>query len=221
MGQIYIHVGLHRTGTTFLQKHVFPKIKGIKYYDRYNRFRLNHNFLLSIDDDTDMPILISDEGLSNYNYSDYEECSAYKIADRLRTLFPSAKIIVVFRKKEEWIRSLYNFCIKAGGDKDFESWRNEIFARKDIDFQEYENYLKNLFDDVLVLWYEKLKEKPRSFVQDICNFIGVPMPDFEIVKENSSLNERANKLLLAVNRSRWMPDALKGLTRKTLSFINR
>lgn len=221
MRQIYIHVGLHRTGTTFLQKHVFPKIEGIKYYDRYNRFNLNHNFILSIDDDVDMPILISDEGLSNYNYSDYEECSAYKIADRLHALFPSAKIIVVFRKKEEWIRSLYNFYIKIGGDKDFESWRNEIFCRKDIDFQEYENYLRNLFDNVLVLWYEKLKRNPRLFVQDICNFIGVPMPDFEIVKENPSFNERANKLLLAVNRSYWVPDALKRLTRRTLKYINR
>ena len=51
-------------------------------------------------------------------------------------------------------------------------------------FQEYKNYLENLFDDVLVLWYGKTKKKPRIFMQDICNFIDVPMPDSEIVKEN-------------------------------------
>ncbi len=220
MNQIYIHVGLHRTGTTFLQKYVFPKIRGIKYYDRYNRYRIR-NFLLSIEDNENKPVLISDEGLSNYNYTDHEECSAYKIADRLHTLFPSAKIIVVFRKKEEWIKSLYNYYVKIGGDKDFESWRDEIFAKKDIDFKEYENYLRDLFDDVLVLWYEKLNRNPRLFVQDICNFMSVPMPDFEIVKENPSFNERANKLLLAINRRHWIPDVLRGLTVKTLKYINR
>ena len=211
-------MGLHRTGTTFLQKHVFPRIKGIKYYGRHDNNPYARNYCLLVNDNDDKPILISDEGLSNYNYLDYDECSPYKIADRLKLLFPHAKIIVVFRKKEEWVKSLYNFYVKAGGNKDFNTWRKEIF--KDIDFMKYENYLKNLFDDVLVLWYEKLKENPKEFVRDICDFIGAPMSDFDLIWENPSFSERANRAILYVNRQRWIPTILKTLMNRIFKLIS-
>ena len=37
----FIHIGLGRTGTDYLQRKIFPKLQGIKYIDRYNSKRFN------------------------------------------------------------------------------------------------------------------------------------------------------------------------------------
>ena len=39
--EVFIHIGLGRSGSDFLQKKIFPNLKGIKYVDRYNSKKFN------------------------------------------------------------------------------------------------------------------------------------------------------------------------------------
>jgi hypothetical protein len=47
---LYLHIGHHRTGTTYLQKHVFPKLRGLTYFfkgEKPEAQRITNAFLLS------------------------------------------------------------------------------------------------------------------------------------------------------------------------------
>jgi len=59
------------------------------------------NYVLAVNEKASDKILISDEGLSAYPYSNYSETTVFIYAERLKKLFPNAKIIVTFRNKKE------------------------------------------------------------------------------------------------------------------------
>lgn len=211
--KMYIHVGLHKTGTTFLQKHVFPKIKGIDYFDSFNSRR---NFCFKIPKKG--KILISDESLTNYNFEDSVEVSSFEIMRRLKLIYPSAKIIVTFRDKEDWEKSLFNQYLRSGGNLNFEKWCERIFSKKDIDFDKFESYVKILFDEVLVLWYNDLKNDPYAFVGNICDFMNVEIPEFSVVQEYKSFTKRQLSFIKFINKINFS-DKWKNETRRLIKFF--
>lgn len=219
MSQIFIHIGLHRTGTTFLQKHVFPKIEGIAYYGRYNPYHVQ-NYVLAVDVKANDKILISDEGLTTYPYFNYPETTVFIVTERLKKLFPHAKIIVVFRDKKEWKKSLYDVYVRmAKGNLSRSEWEQKIFNSKNFEFGEFKQFLKTIFDDVLVLWYKDFKKNPQVFVEQICNFMGVSTPNFDNIYENQSFNKNSNRLLIWVDKREMIPDICKDFIRKGLNLI--
>ena len=144
MGKIYIHIGLHKTASTYMQEKVFPYVDGIFYVDRfYTQLNTAFNSLQFSDDSSydpnllknelekikiaakGRPILISDEALSG--------CPLWGggnrgiIAQRLAAVIPEAEIIIFMRDQVDLILSLYNQYLKQGWfsgplDKDF-LWR--------------------------------------------------------------------------------------------------
>ena len=43
---LYLHIGIHKTGTTLLQKHIFPKSNKILYLGRYyDENKLNKEYI--------------------------------------------------------------------------------------------------------------------------------------------------------------------------------
>lgn len=186
---MYIHVGLPKTGTSFLQKEVFPKIKEIDYFGKEQIITANMK--------KNKKNLYSDEGLSSINI---EGENIYKIVERIQKIYPKAKIIITLRKKEEWKKSYYNQTIKKirknGEDTlSYAEWEKKVFPRKNIDYEIYVAHLKKLFDDVLVLDYELLKKNPKAYVKKICDFMGVKMPPFKNKVVNKSLKNKQLKLL--------------------------
>ena len=63
---LFLHIGLHKTGTTFLQQAVFPKWQGINYIPEDKL-----EFLVRMDEKQDY--LLSREGLSGKNWAHAEE----------------------------------------------------------------------------------------------------------------------------------------------------
>ena len=197
MRKIFIHVGLPKTGTTFLQEKVFPKMD-VNFIYKEN--------LVTAKLSLDKVNLISDEDLSHK--IDIFGTNKYEIANRIHRLFPNAKIIVVFREKEKWLKSLYNQYLKSFYRPyiSFEKFRNIMIESGALEFDKYEQHLKNLFDDVLVLQFEDMKKDVYEFVSKICEFMGVDVPDFDTTPVNVSLNERQLKLIQFVkarNISLW------------------
>ena len=167
--EIYLHIGLHKTGTSFLQKVIFPKINGIDFYNP----KLND--LKNIK--PKIKTLISNESLAGQPYS-FNQTDRYKTLNFIKKLYPNANIIFVKRNPKNWINSLYKQYIRGGGVYSFQKWFNDIF---DIDFlyDKYENELKKKFKKILILDYEELKEKPDLFIKKLCSYIGVDVPVYE------------------------------------------
>ena len=202
-----IHVGLHKTGTSFLQENVFPNLN-INYSPISTRTGLKHIVQYPIHPDEIN--LISSELLTNQNFTPCEEASPYIIANRLKLLFPDAKILLVTRNKEGWKKSLYNHYIRSSvGSLSREDWEEQVF--KDIDYNKYISHLKSLFGDVLVLDYKELKDNHDSFVKCICDFIGVPVPTYNKNTVLKSSNTRVADGIRRINRCRFMPDIVKNI----------
>jgi len=184
--EIFIHIGLPKTGTTFLQEEIFPKLNNV-------------NFILrdfSLAQYSEGKNLISNERITGGITGDAD----YKtILDRIKKLFPNIKIIVVFRNKDEWIRSCYYQFIGTSENrllvKSFKEYYDNYFNKSLLDFVSFEQYLKDMFDDVLVLDYNLLKTDSNRFIEMICGFIGVDIPVYDNNKYNISLKDKHYKLL--------------------------
>jgi len=177
-----IHVGLSKTGTTFLQNFVFPRlnvnfVNGFSIFDKLDKDKLN---------------LISDETFSNdclLNNCD----NRLIVADRLHSLFPNAKVMIVLRERKTFINSMYSEYIKFGGIKSKKQWIDdcENVNPDAFNFKKYVDHLEKLFKKgVLVLDFALLKEDYVKFVIKICKFIDVDIPKLDNKRVNVRLGEK-------------------------------
>ncbi len=88
---IYFHVGLGKTGSTYLQNRFFTKLKGI-HYIHTSRYR-NSPALIQASDEH--KFLVSRE----FDQQLEEECRFFS------KIFPTAKVIVFLRRHDSWIAS--------------------------------------------------------------------------------------------------------------------
>ena len=177
--QIFIHVGIHKTGTTFLQKEVFPKIAGINYVFRVGL------------DTTIVPgkiNLLSDENLDGGSYRLFNSKSRYDIAINLHKMYPSAKIIICIRSEFDWLKSAWKQYTLSYYGYSFGEYCYRLGNAR-VETDGYIIFLRTLFDDVLVCDFEDLKKDPKAFVKRICDFMGVEAPEFENKKYYQSITD--------------------------------
>jgi len=118
--KLVVHIGLGKTGTTTLQKHLFPKIcelKGIKYnppeFTKIKAQKLSY----SETDKNDLQkvlatqdFLISQEGLVDWNPRNWEVA-----ADRVLDLFGKRAVIVItVRDSVDYLTSIYTQMVHEG-----------------------------------------------------------------------------------------------------------
>jgi len=216
MKDIFIHIGLPKTGTTYLQKYVFPKIKGVNYLSPLQIAM--PNYILSVEVD-DRPLLISDEYLSTNYFVDskgHMHGSRYTIAENLKKIFPDASIIIVLREKEQWLKSFYLQYLKSvyRTPISFEKFKKGLKENGTLDFEKYIEYLKENFRRVLVLDYEELRINPHGFIKKICDFMGVetpPLHQIERKRANVRLNDRQISFITWVKNRKIKPENKKRL----------
>ena len=142
-----IHVGLHKTGTTFLQREVFSKMDNV----------------------------YSTESLSGEPYFGFGNAywNRELLAKGMREYFGDVKIIVGVRNKEDWVKSVYRQVIVSRWYfKSYDYWRKNDFEDIMLDFEGYIDLLKSLFSEVYVYHYEDLQERPEEFMKGLFDFIG-------------------------------------------------
>jgi len=216
MKKVFIHVGLHRTGTTFLQQHVFPK--------------LNANFIHvdAKDINKKLPIgtginLLSSEYFSgaplDFKNPNYGATDRFDIADRLKQLYPDAKIILVGREYTSWKDSLYNQYVKSQGYITREHF-NEQFDDNYTNFGVYIKYLEKLFgkDKVNILLYEELKINHQKFIDNICKIMCVQNIKVKNVIYNKSLTKGQENILHVL---RSITDGMIKKIRFGMEMMNR
>lgn len=220
MKQILLHIGYHKTGTTWLQKEIFDKEQlGLSpLLDSRNKnnailsksitpflygahdldFRASQmrdhieNYCTS--QTGKMPV-ISDERLSGNPHGGGRDSAA--IAERLREVFPQAKILITIREQISVILSCYHQYLKRGGCRSLKEYltprqapEGDFFTQSHFHYHRlvelYQNYFKP--ENVLVAPFESYKSEKNFFIQQLGDFVGYSgsMPDIENSAHNKT-----------------------------------
>lgn len=160
--EIFFHVGLGKTGTTYLQYKVFPKLKDIFYIQR-TRYK---NSLQIIERSSQTKILVSNE----FDRQLEQEAKWFSAK------YPEAKVIIVFRRHDSWIASQYRRFVKNGFYKDFSDFfdiDNDMgeWKRSELNYSGKIQIIEKYFTHKpLVLFYEDMKRDPYGFLDTIARF---------------------------------------------------
>lgn len=196
MSKTVIHIGYHKTASTFLQNNLFPYID-VNYAFMANRNRdilnnietkdfkieLHNEYMNELFGEKKYNVdLISHEALSGFPDGKRPEAS-FIIADNLKKIYPDAKILIVLRNQFDYILSFYTYRVAVKGEE-YRSFK--IFLKKaekkglfkKMIYHELVDYYIKLFghENILLIPMEVLRSDENTFLKDITNFIGVPLP---------------------------------------------
>ncbi|ADI74123.1 hypothetical protein Metev_1256 [Methanohalobium evestigatum Z-7303] len=177
---LYIHIGLPKTGTTFLQVEIFPKWNGIKYLGGRKK-EITLKELVEIDDN--QTYLISKEYLAGEP----------KIVN-LAKLFPEAKIMVSFRKHDKWVTSRYKQYIQdincsTLSFKEFFDIENNngYFKKENLNYRKKIKTIEESFNQKpFVFLQEELTDNLDGVLKDMEYFMGGRAPKIDKLGDNKS-----------------------------------
>lgn len=183
--EIYFHVGMGKTGTTFLQYQVFPKIRGLRYLHGSQKRRTRRIIAKGKSD----KYLVSGEQDNRFI-----ERSLKNFSDP----FNFARPILVIRRHDEWITSQYRRYLKNGNH-----WRFADFfdLEKDEGYWKQESLYyypivllleKYFLHKPLVLLYDDLKKDPRTFILNLVEYMGagIRMDRINLSPRHTSYNKK-------------------------------
>lgn len=197
---VYIHIGLHKTGTTYLQNNIFPKLENVHYvhlpaWRALTKPNLTKEQLTSYKTtllegwDNHKKIIISNEFYSGA-IEKFTKKEAVIILDNLRLLFPEAQLMMVLRSPQEYLKSLYNFRVVSRGfcTKSLSKYyaANNKYLKEKFDYQFLISAISERFSKCHFVKYEAIKDN-NQYVEFVCKSMGVS--EFIVsneVKENTS-----------------------------------
>jgi hypothetical protein len=202
MKTIYLHIGLWKTGTTFLQKMIFPKLKNVNYIifrndkemlEVMDKLRFS---ILSNDDSKKLQLVVSTKLLKDRNLISAEGLSgsAYFVHDNYRSnilkniekVFTNfnVKIILGIREQSSIIVSLYKQYLYRGGTKSLTGFIDQMnqyqMSRKGEDYFkrfEYGCYIDEIIkifgkDNLYIYSFEELNKDKYTFLKNLLDFLG-------------------------------------------------
>ena len=240
---VVVHIGFHKSASTFLQKNVFPKLS-VNYL--FFSGKNNNREILDYAESTSgfdagvihewvkrelikkyntverTTTILSHEELSGHPHGHGEICP-YTTARNLHKAFPQARILILIRNQIDYLTSIYAFRVLRVGheSRSFDQFITEEGAKGLFNHLEYHrlvDYYHRLFgaEHVLVLPMELLSSSPRDFCGQICSFM--QLPDEEINHQQRVNVTTKSKFILAC----WRPiNFLFGLMLDTLVFVMR
>jgi len=201
MTRAIIHIGYHKTATTWFQKRFYPFIENARYIprDRVRKAFLEDTAFhfeagrarAKLDIDPNESITICEEGLSGYLHSGglagyLSKEAAYKI----KAVFPGAEIVIFVRNQPSVIAASYRQYVKGGGTHSLRRYlfagdylrgaRSEIAKCPRFTFDHFEYaplvaHYQELFgkDRVHVFPYEAFMRGPKEFLHDYSRRLGL------------------------------------------------
>ena len=187
---IYVHLGLSRAASTFLQQEVFPKFRGIVCFPKRD-YRNRVEVLSRSRGDR---FLFSHEGIS-------------RKPERLEALerdFPHCRPILVLRRQDHWLASRYRYQLHKRGYCPFqvflENFEREVERgeRESPYFAPYLQRLEKRFGRrPLLLLHEELMADPTGAIRILAQGVGAQIDedDFRPRRLNASLSDARLKAL--------------------------
>lgn len=199
---VVVHVGLHKCGSTWLQKSIFSREDygiyapwGDMSHMAVTEFvdvdplcfnaaatRRKYNTSLAGTQQGNIAV-ISHEALSSRPH--HGKYYAPLVAQRLKDVFPKAKLLLIFREQSRIIYSLYGEYVRNGGRNTFAEFLGTGAEPPGwaplckLSFFEYDRLIRMYQDvfgtkNVLALPLELLKSDPDSFSGRIFKFMDLP-----------------------------------------------
>lgn len=173
--ETFFHVGYARAASTFLQKTIFPALRGIQYIPR-NNFRVREVEKKRF---KHAKVLMSREA-GEYIY---DRC------DQVQKVFGS-KIVISLRRHDALAASTYRLYVKNGHTFRFPAFldtKNNQGVRKLEDFN-YMKLIKHVEETTgekpLVLIFEDYKTNPEFYLDTLCAGLGCEL-------DRSKISQRA------------------------------
>ncbi|NND94081.1 MAG: hypothetical protein HKN45_04400 [Flavobacteriales bacterium] len=192
--EIFFHIGLGKTGTTFLQYRAFPLFKNLEYIQR-TRFR-NAKKIIS-------------NSSSNRFFLSYEcDQQLERVATEWASAYPNTIPIIVFRRHDSWIASQFRRFVKNCHVKSFQELYDiekgtGLFKNRDLEFYPMIEMLEEKFDnEAMVFLYDDLRRNPEQFIANWAERMGstVDLSEIDFSRKHSSYSEKQLKGLLATQR---------------------
>ena len=191
---IYFHVGISKTGSTFLQQRVFPILKNIHYIPT----RKYHKIDEEISSIKKGNVLVSRE------FDRQFEREVDSFARNHKNVIP----IIVFRRHDQYLASQYRRFVKNGfkyGIKQFFDLDEDLgfFKKIHFNFTHQVNYLKTTFNkEPLVFVYDDFKTNSSNFIQILSSLIGakVDLNQIDFSTKHGSYNEKQLKIIKTISQ---------------------
>lgn len=205
---------MHKAGSSFYQKNVFPNLKNIDYLGFYkSNYLLNeirylqtcNNLHFDINKITKLKkylsklkknnqnVLISSEAFSgNLGTFNIGNCSQLEaISERVLDTFENAKIIFFLRNQKDSIYSLYCDDIQFGYTVNFENWITERLKNNSLNYFLYFEiirYYQNKFGkkNVYVFNFENLFNKKGLKI--FMNTLGLDLGNLDKINFSNKIN---------------------------------
>ena len=197
MNQSIIHIGLHKTGTTYLQNTLFRSLPNVQVILGNTPVRDSINIELN------KKRLISDEALSGRLWHGEYLQDFYESIKRIKATYHNPKIIFGIRRHEAFILSIYKQYLHSKGYKKFDHIFNKentgVFKHEDLFFTSRIDYLKTHFSEENLFFYtqESLRKREKDFVTALAKFMELESTDIEI-KQNKQFTNTGVKTQLQV-----------------------
>jgi len=194
-----LHIGYHKTGTSWFQKSLYPSVTNAVYLDRRKvrdaflnttafSFDIEHaRRLLACDG---RPI-ICEEGLTGYfGNAGLLEALSKDVASRLHAVYPKGEVVIFIRHQLEAIRANYLQYVRGGGtrslkrflfpyayERDYANrWHKKpLFSLERFAYSRLIDHYRQVFGSrqVHVFCYEEFAADPRSFAASFAETFGL------------------------------------------------
>ncbi len=201
-----LHIGYHKTGTTFLQRAIFPHHSEVLYLGKpwrnkkleelFSQFNFEHPLrfdprafknsfnaaLEAIPKTDDMTAaLLSQEDL--HSGPEWFGLRAEGMAHRIATVFPEAKIIIGLRNQIDFVESFYKNYVFHGGKYSFKGFIERSFyyhfaLSPKLEYDRVVELYARLFgsDRLLVYFHCEMKQDLPGVLNQMQAFLGLGTP---------------------------------------------
>lgn len=216
--EIFIHIGLPKTGTSFLQTKLFTCLNDVVLID--NNVILDFLNYVTVNEDFDLEqqekfynimnkedkskVIISYESLSGSIYDSFKDFEKNML--KIKKVFPYCKVIFTIRNQVSLIESSYKQSLHEGWSLSYIDYtisnRNKksflpFMDYKLLNFYNMSVFLIKNFTQVLVLPQEILLSEESSFIKTITKFTESNYDDN--LCKGEKLNSNKGYSLISVN----------------------
>jgi hypothetical protein len=202
MKKSIVHIGYHKTATSWFQKRYYPFVKNYAFVPRKvaqdtflgaSAFKFNPGEALGqlAGYASNEGIILCEEELSgNVHSGGMYGCFSKEVACRIRETLPEARIVIFIRNQVDMVTALYRHYIREGGtfgpqryffpersrkDVARHPFKYPLFSFDHLEFLGLIRHYKQLFgpENVHVFAYEEFQRNQKQFVDNFAKQLGL------------------------------------------------
>lgn len=227
-----VHIGYHKTATSWFQKNFYPYVRNATYLKRklVREAFLNTTAFAFDPDKTgeklatdDRPIICEEDLCGHYDNGGLLESLSKDMAYRIQAVYPEAQIVIFIRNQIDMIRSTYLQYVRGGGTWSLPRFlspysRGSMYGKRwykkpmlTLDHFAYQHLIRHYqsifgLSNVHVFCYEAFAADVPGFVERFADRFGlaVPFDQLNYARRNESLGMISLQLARLLGPfSRW------------------